>query len=363
MNTIIVIVRGNVDVSPTIRNYLNAFNDLNYEVYCICSSKKSSYDQEKVKFYEIGSDNRKNPVFKLLNYYRFGRKALTIVKNIYIHNNTIIWVARIDTAFCLGMGLKKFKAILALHELHDRSPVWLYLTRRLCKYYNNIVYNEINRANIARVWHRLPFTPSVIPNKPHNHPRARNVKLKDPVLNRLINNIKKNKKILLYQGSLLKDRNIEPLVKASLQFGEKYVLVLMGRDCDNRIESLQKINPELVHIDWITPPDHLFITSHAHICTAFYDFDCLNSIYCAPNKIWEYSGFGIPVLGQAIPGLLNTIGASDAGLCVNIDDTDKITEAIHSIDNDYDVFSKNATRFYDSTNFLFLVQQALDKVR
>ncbi|KAA6307134.1 hypothetical protein EZS27_041199, partial [termite gut metagenome] len=35
-----------------------------------------------------------------------------------------------------------------------------------------------------------------------------------------------------------------------------------------------------------------------------YAFDDLNHVFCAPNKTWEYTGFGIPMLGNNAPGHL-----------------------------------------------------------
>ncbi|MFB9273039.1 MULTISPECIES: glycosyltransferase family 1 protein [Flavobacteriaceae] len=287
---------------------------------------------------------------------------MAILRDLKVDDNTIIWVARIDTAICLGKKLAKYRSILSLHELHDTYPFWKYVTKKLVPYYKNLVYNEVNRANIARVWYNLSFTPSIIPNKPQAHPLKRDIPIKDKALFQQIINIKKDKKIILYQGSLLNDRNIEPLVKASVKFSDKYCLVLMGKDTDNRIAKFLQINPNLVHISWVSPPDHLYITSHAHIGVAFYDFDCLNSIYCAPNKIWEYSGFSIPIIGQKIPGLLNTVAFNSAGICVDIDFEKEITEAITKVDAKYSTYAANAKQMYDSTDFNKLVKEAIKKI-
>ena len=60
------------------------------------------------------------------------------------------------------------------------------------------------------------------------------------------------------------------------------------------------------------------ITSYARIGINFYRPNCLNKAFCAPNKIYEFSGFGIPIIGNDIPGLKNTIGLNNAGKCVRL---------------------------------------------
>lgn len=65
-------------------------------------------------------------------------------------------------------------------------------------------------------------------------------------------------------------------------------------------------------LPYITAPYHLEVTSHAFIGILIYApvygtfTSPLNSIYCAPNKLYEFSHFGIPMIGNNIPGL-NTL--------------------------------------------------------
>ena len=79
-----------------------------------------------------------------------------------------------------------------------------------------------------------------------------------------------------------------------------------------------------------------------------YDFVVLNAIFCAPNKTWEYTGFGIPVLCHDIPGLRYTIGQYKAGVCADMDDTEAIKAAITEMDSNYEEYSQNAIAFYVS---------------
>jgi len=118
--------------------------------------------------------------------------------------------------------------------------------------------------------------------------------------------------------------------------------------------------PPLVHIPWVRPPAHLEITSHAHVGIAFYKFDSLNSIFCAPNKIWEYSAFGVPTLCQDIPGLRYTIGTAGAGVCVDSQSVDAIISAVRIIEANYSVHSQRAREFYESVDTTDVVGRIID---
>ena len=91
------------------------------------------------------------------------------------------------------------------------------------------------------------------------------------------------------------------------------------------------------------------MTSHANIGLVFYDDFSLNQAFCAPNKIYEYSGFGIPILANKIPGLENTVGKYNAGKCVDFK-VDDLISAIKEIDNHYEMYSNNASALYESVD-------------
>jgi len=361
LKKIVLVVKGEISVSPTVINYLTAFLSLGFEVHCICSSASLNDKLKTVNFHEVGSDHNSNPIKKIINYYTFGVKVRSKLLELDLTENDFFWVSRVDTALSLiNINLEKYNSVLALHELHDGHNIWMKITKAVVQKYNVIVYNEANRAQIGRVWFNLDELPEVIPNKPFEHPRKKKIEIIDSALSKLFESFA-GKKLIIYQGSLELDRDIEPLVRASTKFSEEFKLLIMGRDPHNRIEHLKRINPELHYISWVVPPDHLNITSFAYIGVAFYDTDCLNSIYCAPNKIWEYSGFNIPVLGQNIPGLLNSIATNKFGLCVDIGKEEMIYDAIKKIDENYEQYSVNAGEFYESVNFESLVKAALNK--
>ena len=84
-------------------------------------------------------------------------------------------------------------------------------------------------------------------------------------------------------------------------------------------------------------------------------------MYCAPNKIWEYSGFGIPMLANDVPGLKYTVEANNAGICVDMSSVENIKNAIHGIDENYESYSKNSLAFFDSCKVDKIVSNILDK--
>jgi hypothetical protein len=124
----------------------------------------------------------------------------------------------------------------------------------------------------------------------------------------------------------------------------------MGKETEY-LKKLQAICPSIIHIPFVAPPYHLHVTSHADIGILTYDHSSLNNIFCAPNKLWEFSNFAIPMIGNDIPGLINTIVTNRMGECIDFQREDKVSETLQSILENYTEYSRNAKSFYTSYNY------------
>lgn len=276
-------------------------------------------------------------------------KRLTHVASTF-HNETellisttpcdLLWIIHEETLYEFRQFLVGKKYIASLYELNDHRQDFLEAIKPTLQNAMEIFVPEYNRACILRVWLQLKKTPTVIPNKPLGHPLKRNIE--NPYSKEL-----EGKKIILYQGYIQRSRNIDTLCDACIDMPD-YTMVLMGGGDQNYIDELKNKYPQIMHISFVSPPNHLFVTSYARFAIVKYDFVVLNAIFCAPNKTWEYTGFGIPVLCHNIPGLEYTIGKYEAGICTDMDDKDSIKSAIQKMDVNYEYYSNNAIKFFNS---------------
>ena len=355
----IISARGELDASPTVINHAiyigKTGNDVTIITSVVSKINKMRLQKMGIQIIELGNPckNANNVVAKALKYLHFRYKFWKAYK-VIVSDDKRLWVSRIDTAIALGGKLTNNNYILVLHELHDAYKLHLKAIRYYSKYANKIVVMENCRGAIMKCWYGWEKY-YVIPNKPAIHPRKKNLKIEGKY-NKYVNS---EKKILLYQGALTSDRKIEPMISALNVLKENFQMVIMGRDVGGKMELLRQINPDIKYVNWISPPFHLEITSYAYIGICVYDYDSLNSIFCAPNKIWEYAGYGIPILAQNVPGLMSTVEANRAGKCVDINSQKEIVQAINSIDERYDYYSANAKRLYDSVNNYQIVQDIL----
>ena len=207
-------------------------------------------------------------------------------------------------------------------------------------------------------WWNLDKVPYVFPNKPYCQDRKRYVKPSSEKTKNIIEKIK-DKEIILYQGILQNTDELLSLAHALNKYEKKYYLVLMGIDKYNGVKKIKEIYPKTIYIEYVPAPLHLEITSYAKIGIAYYRDDSLNKIFCAPNKIYEYAGFGIPIICNDVPGLENTVGMNEAGICTKLE-TNNIVKALEKIDNNYAYYSKNATKMFEKTDNLATMNKLIE---
>lgn len=277
---------------------------------------------------------------------------LSIKKIVKEINYDIIWIGSLGCAIRIKPCVKGKPYILNIYELYDRRKDLLEKVKPVAQNAKVVIVPEYNRANILKLWLRLKELPVVLPNKPTRHPMERFIPNEHLT--------ERNKKIILYQGHIRRERNLNAICEATKDLPQ-YQLVLMGNKSEYLNELLKKY-PHIKHLNYVTAPFHLNITSWAHIGIVTYDFYSLNALFCAPNKIWEYGGFGIPMIANDIPGLQYTVGKYQAGKCIDTNDVSRIKSAIIDIEKHYDEYSESALKLYNSCDIRTIINSVITKV-
>ena len=203
--------------------------------------------------------------------------------------------------------------------------------------------------HITQAWFGLDKLPYVMPNKPYMERLEKNTYIQDEYARSIIEKLE-DRKIVFYQGIIDEERPLDPFIKALDSLGNDYAFVVMSSDWEKLKD---KKSRNLYLLPFVNPPYHLEITSHAYIGILTYypvretATSPLNAVYCAPNKIYEYAMFGIPMLGNDIPGLRYSIQNNKMGACFPSFNRNNIVNAIKCIEENYSAYSKNAELFYD----------------
>ena len=352
---IIYIMRNALHLYPPCLSQILFLNDYGIDLLVACGNFDSSIEnllnRNGIRYKNLNV-NRKYPgiIGKIENYKSYRSAVSKLLKEEYTDGD-ILWFGTADSCFMMSalLAKEKYKYVLSVLELYDNNKFY---QKGLAKVINDasiVIACESTRAAIMKSWWNLDKKPFVMPNKPYSHPREKKLEGSTPMTKAMIDRIQ-GCNVLLYQGIISVDRDLGVLAEALKQINMDLTLVMMGKEIGSNSEKIKDIYPKTIYLGYVPAPLHLEITSHALIGIANYDYSCLNNLFCAPNKIYEYAGFGIPILCNDVPGLVNTIGMNKAGVCVNFTSKDEIAQAILEIYSNYSKYEKNAFQFYDSTD-------------
>ena len=371
---IIIVQVGDIYKFPPVLSLINALEDMNIETYVISSFPSGNYKKDFTRVIfdpiEISYEKIKSPYKKLLLMPTIKKEMWKKIDGVY-NKDSVIWVVTDITIKFLGKQLLQKRYVLHLMELSEKLILYkkmpfLKLNEHV---YGNaamaIIVPEYNRAHILAAWWRLKQMPLILPNKPfYSQQYAKYGIVEDEEANKVLAKIG-NKKIILYQGIISEERPLDNIIRAVDCFDGKYAFVVMSGN-EDRYQYLG--SPNYYYIPYVRAPKHLQITSHAYIGVLSYvptyntGYSPLNSLYCAPNKTFEFSMFGIPMLGNNIPGLRYLFETEKIGCCFEEFTSEDIVKAIEKIERDYDTFSINSRKYYRNCDYVELLTDVLDKL-
>jgi glycosyltransferase involved in cell wall biosynthesis len=345
MKKIFFIFDRNITTLPPLMTVIDSLIDT-YELTVVIRDHEevieNLYTGKKIEFISFNKPLRfKNKFFRAYNRIKrihfFRHQIPLLIKE---REFDLVWIISAEAAIQLGRPINGIKYLFSIYELYDIVPDLLKKIKPFAQNAIRVIVPEYNRANMLRFWLDLTETPTVIPNKPASLPQP------SSEIPEQIKSVA-DKKIILYQGYINRGRNLDALCKAVSSMPD-YVIVLMGIGNDDYLGELKSKYPAIIHIGFLPPPSHLNITSHAYIGVVTYEFTDLNAVYCAPNKIWEYSGYGVPILANNIPGLVYTVGKDGAGCCIDMDNPKIIKDTIDYIDAHYTEYGLACIKMYNS---------------
>ncbi|WP_290139357.1 hypothetical protein [uncultured Dubosiella sp.] len=365
-NKIVVVHYGNIMLYPPVINLVENLINNDYSVTLMAGNTKKLPDfvlkSSNLQIIDFPIIASKKIIKRLQRRFLIGHYYKDALRKI-MDPGDIVWTTTDSTVRALNTALLKYKHIMQLMELDDFFPLFdgaKLLKFNLEKYGKHawkIVVPEINRAYIQKVKWRLKETPCILPNKPYYLSPG---EMDDSVI-RAIEIIEKDpRKKIMYLGVLSVDRNLEPFAKAVEKMGEDYALYTLGNVPNSEQEKFNQFlakHPQVFYLGFFNPPNHLHFLKYAYVGLTPYSTDFksifispLNVLYCAPNKIYEYAGYGIPMLGTDVLGLKIPFEQYGIGFCCINLEPETIAKGLKYIDINHEKMRQNCLRFYEDTD-------------
>lgn len=378
-NAIRIFIYENIMLYPPTINLIECLLNNDYKVHLVAEGvvdlSPIILENEKFSYTEI-KEVKNNNIFLRLKKRKIKTKGYRDALKDTLDGD-IVWTVNPSVVRTLGKNLLKYsnRHIMQLMELTDKYPMFRgakFLKFDIKYYAQNawkLVVPEENRAYIQKVGWNLEKLPYVLPNKPYC---LKSGEITDDMIPVIEEMKKEKRKKIIYLGVISTDRDLQSFAEAIEKVKEDYCLYLFGKFRGEGIEEFKKLcnsYSSLKYMGFFNPPKHLEFLKYADIALVPYKpgeiegngFTILNALYCAPNKIYEYAGCSIPMIGTDVLGLKEPFEKYNIGVCCKDLKPETIIEAIKYVDANHDQMVINSKTFFDSVDLDYIINSIINE--
>ena len=377
---IIVLLHENVMHYPPVLNLIECMLNNSYRVHLISTGQDNLpsviTSNELFSGVNVVAKRANNILERVKNRLAFDnqfREELDSSAN----ENDIIWTVNPRIIRALGKQLEKYsnRHVMELMELMgDFYPLYQgdkhigFNVKSYAQKAWKIVVPERNRAYIQKATWNLRRVPYVLPNKPYYFEPGEVTEDMLPVIKQLE---EEKRKIIIYLGVFDPDRTFEDFARAVEELKDEFCLCLFGKcpeSYKNKFDEMCNRYESVKYMGFFNPPKHLYFLKYAHIALLPYypgvsvgGTSVINALYCAPNKIFEYAGSSVPMIGTDVLGLREPFEKYNIGVCCEDLKPETIIRAIKNVDSDHDAMVKNCKAFFDSVDLDSIVNRVINE--
>jgi glycosyltransferase involved in cell wall biosynthesis len=282
---------------------------------------------------------------KVWKYFKLIKLFLSYI-SFNNHSNRIFTFDIFTTYLAVKLKRKNTKVIYVQYEMIEEKQLNRldkFLFKQIINQQNKIdliITPEINRTNFLMSQLKSDNSEKffTLPNTNNNQVEL----ILESDINRPI--------IVTHIGAVGLDHNIKAFMNAiKICDSEKFEFRFIGSLHEDVEKLILSYNLKNVKIFGQIPHDNL--KSHyieTDIGVILYKDNGLNYRFCAPNKLYEYWSFGIPVIGDTLPSLKSVFNHECLGRLVDMSEIDSFSEAILELSNK---INKIKVQSYFNQNF------------
>jgi glycosyltransferase involved in cell wall biosynthesis len=153
--------------------------------------------------------------------------------------------------------------------------------------------------------------------------------------------IHKSKKIILYQGVLLKGRGIEKVFTVLKELSDHVFVIAGGGEYEEHYQNLAEqmnLTDQVFFLGKLTQEDLPQVTASVDIGVSLIENLSTSYYYALPNKLFEYIMAEVPVIVSNLPQMKEIIDKYDVGYAVEFESKDELANAIKKLTEDSKLF-------------------------
>ena len=339
----------------------------NITIYSYC-------DQNNFKINRVKIIKRKSPNYKK-NFLELIFYTFHVFKIIFKNKYDIFYVNDFYLAFPFKLisFFSSSKIVYDSHELlvpdkKDKSNYtnyfFYFLEKISIKNFNLIITANKERSRIMKDHYKLKNIPEIVKNIPN--PSIKDELLKRSVLEKKFKIFEKsNDLIIVYQGLISQKRGIEKIVMDLSKIRNSKIL-LIGNGNEKYIKYLKNLfkKRSMKNIYFLGNVDLKTLYSILNISDCgiiSYSNINLNNKYCAPNKLYEYALFNLPMITSSQNLFKKTFEKYNIGIIHN--ETENLENEIYGLINNrsnkiyFEKFNKSNSMNSESDKLLKAIEK------
>lgn len=305
-------------------------------------------DKRELKRFSLRS--RKLSKFFLVQLIKYVEFCISI----YFHyKNKNVGMVNIHNLSMLPLGVLlkyRYNAILIYdaHELEAERNGLIGIRKKISKWIEKTLIKYVDMTIVVSEsiadWYEKKYDiqrPVVVLNSPKKRVINKTNIFREEL------SIRDDQKILIYQGGLFHGRGINLILDAfKSRISDGIVVVFMGYGgLEKEIKDAAAQYPNIFFLPAVNPDVVLEYTSSADVGLSLIENTCLSYYYCMPNKLFEYSMAGLPVLVSNMKDMSEMVISNNMGVVVDNYTSIAINKAIDNfLNKDLDVMKENAYR-------------------
>lgn len=289
------------------------------------------------------------------NYLMFRRDAKRVIKS--VDSKTTIFYLHDYYSILLAPIVKSVKGtfIYDAHELLLKAPgqkytlrekFFIWTERRWAKDAYRVITANAEREKVMKDVYGLANTLNVL-------------NIADYKYRQVAGTVHSDADWIVYQGVVTESRKLSFFIKSLKFLPSNYKLMIIGggpdggpgdRELLEKIAENEGLSDRVHFTGRMANKDMMEKLKECKVGIITYPFNTYNNIYCSPNKLYEYTAIGMPVISSKQPFLEKVITEYRIGGMFDFENEKRFAETVLEIISNYGKYTRNIPRFIQDYN-------------
>ena len=338
---VLITFLGNINYDTRCKNLYDTLNTNGYEVEFLgfdWLTKGFVEEQGEISIYKL-----KKGILSIPFYLKFiwhiklkllqTRASIIFAEDIYTLPFAVIF-GKLKRTKVYYDSRELFGYLAGLKDKKFKQSVWKWVEKLFIKFADKVIVTGKLDGEFLQEEYKLNNI-ILLRNLPRYYKPENKINLHSQL------NIESSKKIILYQGVLLKGRGIEKVFEVLKELPDHIFVIAGGGEFEDyyrRLSEEMKLTDQVFFLGKLTQEDLPKITASADVGVSLIENLSKSYYYALPNKLFEYIMAEVPVIVSNLPQMKDIVDKYDVGFSVDTENRTELLTVIKKLTEDRSLY-------------------------